>query len=95
MSDVAKGGRTVLFVSHNMAAIRSLCPRAFLFEGGKLAFGGDVSAALTAYERAYRSASGLVMTASFYGPIADQIRFDEIIFRQGGAIVTCSIRSAT
>ena len=42
MSDVANGGRTVLFVSHNLGAIRSLCSHAFLLEGGKLAFGGDV-----------------------------------------------------
>src|SRR5512144_1441105 len=39
MSDVAKGGRTVLFVSHNLAAIRRLCSHAFLFESGKLTFG--------------------------------------------------------
>src|SRR6476620_3148664 len=36
MSDVAKGGRTVLFVSHNLAAVRRLCSNAFLLEGGKL-----------------------------------------------------------
>ena len=53
MSDVAKGGRTVLFVSHNLGAIRRLCSHAFVFESGKLAFGGNVDAALTAYERLY------------------------------------------
>ena len=34
MSDVAQEGRTVLFVSHNMAAIKSLCDRAILLDKG-------------------------------------------------------------
>jgi lipopolysaccharide transport system ATP-binding protein len=36
IGDVAKGGRTVLFVSHNMGAVRSLCQKAALFEQGQL-----------------------------------------------------------
>jgi homopolymeric O-antigen transport system ATP-binding protein len=36
MSDVAREGRTVLFVSHNMAAIQQLCGRAFLFGSGRI-----------------------------------------------------------
>jgi len=34
MNEVAHGGRTVLFVSHNMAAIEELCPRAILLKNG-------------------------------------------------------------
>lgn len=36
MGSVAREGRTVLFVSHNMPAILSLCKRALLFDNGKL-----------------------------------------------------------
>ena len=36
MSDVAKEGRTVLFVSHNMGAIRKLCTRCILIEDGQI-----------------------------------------------------------
>src|SRR5690606_26171200 len=36
MGDVARGGRTVLFVSHNLDAVRALCPRAILLEKGRL-----------------------------------------------------------
>lgn len=36
MDAVAKGGRTILFVSHNMAAIHNLCPRTMLFDKGEL-----------------------------------------------------------
>jgi lipopolysaccharide transport system ATP-binding protein len=40
MSEVARGGRTVLFVSHNMLAIESLCTRALLLDGGRIAAWG-------------------------------------------------------
>ncbi len=36
MNEVAKGGRTVLFVSHNMPMINSLCEKCFLLEKGEL-----------------------------------------------------------
>ncbi len=36
MRDVAKGGRTILFVSHNMSAITNLCSRCLLLEDGRL-----------------------------------------------------------
>lgn len=35
MQDVAKGGRTVLFVSHNLAAVRALCPQSLLLKKGR------------------------------------------------------------
>lgn len=41
MGDVAKKGRTVLFVSHNMTAVQSLCRRSILLESGKLALDSD------------------------------------------------------
>lgn len=42
-------GRTILFVSHNTAAIRSLCRRALLINSGRLAFDGPVEEALSRY----------------------------------------------
>ncbi len=36
MNEVARGGRTVLFVSHNMQTIRALCSRSVLFNRGRL-----------------------------------------------------------
>jgi lipopolysaccharide transport system ATP-binding protein len=36
MGDVAREGRTVLFVSHNMVALQSLCKRAIWLDGGRL-----------------------------------------------------------
>src|SRR3989449_5542367 len=36
MREVGQGGRTILFVSHNMSAITRLCPRAILLDGGRV-----------------------------------------------------------
>ena len=41
MGDIARHGRTVLMVSHNMAAIHSLCSRAILLEQGREVSDGD------------------------------------------------------
>lgn len=49
MSDVAHEGRTVLFVSHNMAALQSLCTRALLLDRGRVVMDGDVEPAIKNY----------------------------------------------
>ncbi|MBW3655397.1 MAG: ABC transporter ATP-binding protein [Gemmatimonadetes bacterium] len=52
MGEVAQGGRTVLFVSHNLAAISRLCTRAILLEGGRLKLDGSVSQVAAEYTAA-------------------------------------------
>jgi lipopolysaccharide transport system ATP-binding protein len=49
MRDVSRGGRTVLFVSHNMAAVKSLTTRSILLRGGELIFDGTTDAAIHRY----------------------------------------------
>ena len=49
MGKVAREGRTVLFVSHNMGAVESLCQKVLLLEGGKVAFNGDPKAVIDYY----------------------------------------------
>src|SRR5437762_10958421 len=50
MGEVAHGGRTVLFVSHNMNAIESLCQRiAHLQQGKAIAITNDLRSAIAAY----------------------------------------------
>jgi len=51
MDDVStKEGRTVLFVSHNMAIIRNLCNRGFLINKGNLIFNGEIEEVISKYE---------------------------------------------
>jgi lipopolysaccharide transport system ATP-binding protein len=49
MSNVAREGRTVLFVSHNMAAIHSLCRRALWINSGQIEADGKPDAIINAY----------------------------------------------
>src|SRR5262249_28039983 len=49
MGDVAKAGRTVLFVSHNMGAILNLCPRALLLARGLIVADGPSHSVISHY----------------------------------------------
>jgi lipopolysaccharide transport system ATP-binding protein len=49
MEQVAGGGRTVLFVSHNMAAVQRLCGRGLHLRQGRLVSGGPVEAVIDSY----------------------------------------------
>ena len=49
MGDVSRSGRTVLFVSHNMAAVRQLTSRCIVLSGGKLCFDGEPARAIEMY----------------------------------------------
>jgi homopolymeric O-antigen transport system ATP-binding protein len=53
MQDISRGeGRTVLFVSHNMAAVKSLCTRGIVLEHGEIKFDGTIDGALQSYSTA-------------------------------------------
>jgi lipopolysaccharide transport system ATP-binding protein len=50
MGEVSKGeGRTVLFVSHNMAAVQSLCNKGIVIENGNVICLGDISESINRY----------------------------------------------
>jgi lipopolysaccharide transport system ATP-binding protein len=51
MKEVTSRGRTVLFVSHNMAAVTSLCSSGILLSGGQIAFAGAIETAISEYGR--------------------------------------------
>jgi ABC-type polysaccharide/polyol phosphate transport system ATPase subunit len=49
MSDVARGGRAVIYVSHNLRTVSQLCTRAVYLERGKLVYDGEVARAMDLY----------------------------------------------
>lgn len=52
MQDVSQGkGRTVLFVSHNMASIESLCQKGLVLENGQITHAGDILSSLEHYTK--------------------------------------------
>jgi lipopolysaccharide transport system ATP-binding protein len=78
MSEVSHAGRTVLLVSHNMAAIENLCGRVIVIEKGRILFDGNPEEAILKYtqlmgsatqkplgDRTERTGSGQVKITSF------------------------------
>ncbi|MEW5868463.1 MAG: ABC transporter ATP-binding protein [Chloroflexota bacterium] len=49
MDDVAKQGRTILFVSHNIAALLSLCPTSYLIHNGQIITNGETTKVVNRY----------------------------------------------
>jgi lipopolysaccharide transport system ATP-binding protein len=80
MGDYAGEGRTILLVSHDLGAIRSLCPRAILLEGGRITHDGPVGTVLDSYV----SALGL----------ADPLAPGEVVFDEAdGSAESIRLRS--
>jgi len=81
MNEVARSGRTVLFVSHNMAAVEALCSLVAAFQSGRLTELGDPIRVISEY---IKSSSGELKaevnlssspTRSQLGPTFQSIRF--------------------
>ena len=92
MEDVGRSGRTVLFVSHNMAAVSALCQSALLLEQGSIFVRGKVDDVINCYmgrifsgespnqfHATHRTGNGLVRVESF-----------EVTSRRHGTRVVCA-----
>ncbi len=62
MGEVAAGGRTVLFVSHNMSAVQALCRRCLLLSKGELTLNGPTESVLPVYMSQAKTVSEYVRT---------------------------------
>ncbi len=81
MGEVAHEGRTVLFVSHNMAAVRSLCNTGIVLANGRLTQTGDVSKSIEAYFTALGALQSAGSAASEGGE--DHSRFGPVVLYGG------------
>jgi lipopolysaccharide transport system ATP-binding protein len=59
MNDVTRQHRTILFVSHNMSVVRSLCTRGIVLDKGKVILDGSAHEAADAYTNASKVLSGI------------------------------------
>jgi lipopolysaccharide transport system ATP-binding protein len=64
MGQASRQGRTILFVSHNLAAVNTLCSRAILLNAGRVEGVGATSEIVDLYARAYRDRFGTYYDAS-------------------------------
>ncbi|HEX8501570.1 MAG TPA: polysaccharide ABC transporter ATP-binding protein [Pyrinomonadaceae bacterium] len=87
MGEVAREGRTVLFVSHNMTAVNQLCSRAVLLAGGRLALEGRTQEVVAEYFRAGSDGGGERVWPEPEGaPGNDRMRLRAVRLVSGGAV---------
>jgi homopolymeric O-antigen transport system ATP-binding protein len=78
MQDVAADGRTVLFVSHDLAAVEKLCSRAILLEGGRCRFDGPTPETIATYQESVVQAASLDLTTRQDRRGAGAVRFTKM-----------------
>ena len=89
MTDVAREGRTVIFVSHNLQAVQRLCSHAVMLEAGQVAAFGDTPAVVGQYlSRDYlRPAPGARVDVSKLPRTGTgEARFASVSYTNGGAV---------
>ena len=80
MKDVSGQGRTVIFVSHNMAAVKSLCTRGIVLEHGELKYSGNSEAAIDFYTRSSYSLAEIPLVERTDRKGNGKLRITEIQF---------------
>jgi len=83
MEDVSHEGRTVLFVSHNMAAISHLCERAVLLDLGRIVRYGDTSDVVSSYLEMAESDSKVLLVDRRDRKGSGELRVQSITLRNG------------
>ena len=91
MRDVAAGGRTVLFVSHHMQSVLTLCTSAVYLCEGTLAYSGMVDPAIGRYASSYESVNELKLVPedrrAGTGEVrVIEVRSDRAVYRSGECI---------
>lgn len=59
MEDIGSSGRTILFVSHNMAAVENLCSKALVLKDGRVDFQGSVQEGIQHYHAYFGESEGI------------------------------------
>jgi lipopolysaccharide transport system ATP-binding protein len=86
MGDVVQQGRTVLFVSHNMTAVRNLCSRVIWLQDGRIYQGGDTFQVTEAYLKQSLNAESLANVDALIRSLPPDLAFrmEKIIIKQAG-----------
>jgi ABC-type polysaccharide/polyol phosphate transport system ATPase subunit len=66
MEDVTGEGRTVLFVSHNLPSLKTLCKGGMLLENGNLIYNGNIVSAIDRYITGYHTTGHIIENIKYY-----------------------------
>jgi lipopolysaccharide transport system ATP-binding protein len=86
MKDVSEGGRTVLFVSHNMNAVNSLCNRSLLLNKGKIEMLDETGEVIKHYLSSFASFNYKIVPTEYIG--------DEYVSLVGARLVRPDMKDA-
>lgn len=75
MGEVSRSGRTVLFVSHSLAAVEGLCGRGILLEHGRVSFDGRAADAIARYMVSIQAGAGKSIAERFDRSGSGAVRF--------------------
>ena len=87
MQEVAGEGRTVLFVSHNLTAVQTLCPRSMLLSSGTKVVEGPTGEVIDEYVRSTRREAGTLLAERSDRQGTGDLRFIEVRFESKGKSV--------
>ncbi|MFC1496874.1 ABC transporter ATP-binding protein [Verrucomicrobiota bacterium] len=91
MNDVAKEGRTVLFVSHNMATVLNLCSRGILLDNGNIVKTGKIKSVVDHYLNADITLSGEATAPQRRHKLSDDFRFSCVRVRKPMGEITAQV----
>lgn len=77
IESIANDGRTILFVSHNARAIKSICKSGMILQSGRLTFEGTADDAITSYMRSLHNIGERMGEPQPYSEVADAPRLSE------------------
>lgn len=88
MEDASLGGRTVLFVSHNMPAITRLCSRALLLESGRVVMDGATNDVISTYlERSFSAGHSREWLDQGQAPGTEELKLMAVsVMREDGSV---------
>jgi len=84
-SELGSQGRTILVVSHNLAAIANICTRAMLLDHGTIAVDGTPQQAIELYLQGMRADRGIAQWEAESGPGSSEIRLRSVSVRNAGS----------
>lgn len=79
MNDLTRGGKTLLFVSHNMQAVTGICTRAIVLDSGSIIYDGDVKSAISVYSNSNNN------TYAQNLPTDERVKISEILVSNSDA----------
>lgn len=75
--ELSEGGKTILFVSHNMEAVRNLCEKVMVIKNGRIDFFGETGQAIAKFLKTEQKGDFLSQR-SFTGPLTSSIVFTSL-----------------